>query len=137
MTTVNVVSPTTRTVRVSPTAQADQYETFVFTFQGSLSAYTGTGRLYLETPYAITSARFSLGGVADGNTTFNIMQNGTTSIFSTPPVLATGQNTTYVNTGFAVSEFARNDFLTVNIVGVSLSQPGSDLTVTIRVRRLA
>lgn len=137
MTVVSVTSPAPRVVKVATTAGLDQVENHVFTFQGPLSAYVGTGRLYIEDPGEIRAVRFSVGTPSPFASTFDIIRNGSGSLFSSAPVLAANANTTYLTTGFAVTELARNDFLTVNINSVNLSQPAADLTVTIRIRRLA
>lgn len=131
------VTPIRPTVTVSTVALAEQTESYTFTYQGLLSAYTGTGRLYLDYPAEVKSVRFSVGSTSTAGTTLDVLKNGTTSLFTTQPVISAGTNTAYISAGFATTTLARNDYLSVNVISASLSQPAADLTVTIRVRRLS
>lgn len=77
----------------------------------------------------ISRVRFTLGAAAVGSSAiFAVKKNGTT-IFNTPPTLASGQVTAaYVPT---VTAWADEEYLTIDIVGVGASFAGSDLSVTV------
>ena len=122
------------TVSVAGSVQ-EQIEAYVFTFSGPLRVYTGTGRLYLEGPYSLSNVRLSLGVVADRDVIIDIKKNGT-SIYSTPPRLVAGAFTTLANTNVSTATFVKGDYLTLDVVQVGLSQTGTDLTATIRIKRL-
>lgn len=135
--TVTVVSPATRVVGIYPTGNPAQTEAHTFSFQGPLHVYTGEGRLYIDLPVDMVSARFTVSQVSPVDTTFDVKVNGVTSLFPTPVTLAANQNTVLFNTGFEVTRLEPSDFLTVDIISTSLTQPAANLTVNIRVRRLS
>jgi len=113
----------------------DQIEAYVFSFGGYLRTYTGTGRLYLEGPYTLSNVRFTLGTLADRDVIIDLKKNGT-SIYSVKPRVPAGEYTALANNYVNTSTFVKGDFLTLDIVQPGLSQTGSDLTATIRLKRL-
>ncbi len=127
-------SASTETVSVVGSIQ-EQIEAYVFTFTGNLRTYTGTGRLYLEGPYSISNVRLTVGTVADRDVIVNLKKNGT-SIYSIQPRVPAGDYTALANNYISTATFAKGDYLTLDIVQSGLSQTGSDLTATIRLKRL-
>lgn len=103
-----------------------------FSLPGSLSATTGTARLYNDSgsTRTLTSVRASVGTApAGGSVVVDVLKNGT-SLYptTTRPTIADG-----TNTGAAVPDtttWAAGEYLTVDVVGVGGSTPGADLTVT-------
>jgi hypothetical protein len=126
VTTGNVASPT----------RPDQIEPYTFSYLGPLGTFTGTGRLYLENPYTLQSIRFSLGAVStSGAVTLDVKKNGT-SIYTTKPVIPVNTFSVAANANLATTSFSANDYLTVDIISPGLNGTATDLTVTLRLKRL-
>lgn len=141
----SVTQPYTTTISSSASTSVDtvsvvgsiqeQIEAYVFTFSGNLRTYTGTGRLYLEGPYTISNVRLTVGIVADRDVIVDLKKNGT-SIYSTQPRITAGEYTALANNSITTATFVKGDYLTLDILQCGLTQTGSDLTATIRLKRL-
>lgn len=134
--TVNVTGFNQPVVDVRISGTADAIEAYTFSFAGALEVYTGQGRLYLDVPYEIQSLRYTLGTTADTDTIYGLRLNGQSILTANATIIA-GQYTTLLTTGFTQTAFVQGDYLTVDIIQAGFTQPGADLTVTIRLKRLS
>lgn len=130
----NLTSDTQNWVKVT-----EDYQTFVFTKQGSLSVASGVSRLYLDESYVIYQVRASVNTAPTGASIIvDVNKNGTT-IFTTQsrrPTIAASGFTATNGTPIEVTALAAGDYLTIDIDQVGSTIPGSDLTVNVRLRRL-
>lgn len=100
-----------------------------FSRSGLLEPVVGTHRYYIERANTITKVRASVGTAPVGaSITIDVKKNGTSILGGTLLSVAAGQFTNTRTTSVAVSA---GDYLTVDIVSVGTSTPGSDLTVTV------
>lgn len=115
-----------------------KYQTFVFAKEGVLAVASGVSRLYTDETYVIEQVRASVNTPPAGASIIvDVHKNGTT-IFTTQsrrPTISAGGNTA-INSG-AIEGFTigNDDYLTVDVDQIGSSTPGSDLTVTVRLRR--
>lgn len=112
-------------------------EAYVFAVTGTLAVATGKSRVYLEGSYSIDSVRAAVNTAPVGASVIvDVNKNGTT-VFTTqgnrPTIAAAG----FLSTGTApdVLTFVAGDYITVDVDQIGSSTAGSDLTVTIRLRR--
>lgn len=112
-------------------------EVVVFAFSGTLSVRAGKSRVYLEHAYRVESIRAAVDGAPAGAAVLaDVNANGTT-IFGTQanrPTITAGANTGLAGAASGAS-LAAGQYLTVDVDQVGSTAPGSDLTVTIRLRR--
>lgn len=101
----------------------------VFTRQGSLTAFTGTSRLYMERSGTVAKVRASVGVAPVGSgVVVDLKKNGTSIGY--PVTIAAGAFTAFVTPNVAVTS---GDYLTVDILSVGSVTPGSGLTVTVSI----
>lgn len=108
-----------------------------FSVSGTLILLNNLQRLYVENSYTIASIRASVGVAPTGSSIIvDILKNGT-SIFATTtanrPTIAASSFTALAGTPDTPTMVA-GDYYTVSIVQIGSSNPGSDLTVSIRLR---
>lgn len=122
------------TVSITPV-----YETHTFSVTGALTTQTGKSRVYLEGDYQIESVRAAVNTAPTGAAlTVDVNKNATTIYTGgtgRPSIAASGFTATGNNP--AVRNFAAGDYLTVDIDAVGSTVAGSDLTVTIRLRKVS
>ena len=115
-------------------------EPHTFSSTGPLAAAAGKSRIYLESGYAVETVRAAVNTSPTGAgsaVTVDVNKNGV-SIYSNPadlPSIAAGSNTATGNAAAGV-ELAQGDYLTVDIDTVGSTDPGADLTVTVRLRKI-
>lgn len=109
-------------------------EVYTFSFTGRLRVYEGVNRLYLEGPYAMVNTRLSLGTVADADVIVDLKKNGQ-SVYEAAQVIPAGEHTSVAG-DTSTATFAKDDYITLDILQVGTTQTGSDLTATIRLKRL-
>lgn len=112
-------------------------EVHTFSVTGALTAQTGKSRIYLEGNYIVETIRASVNTAPTGASILvDVNKNGTT-IFTTQanrPTIAVSTNTDTANNP-DVTTFASGDYITCDIDQIGSTVAGSDLTVTIRLRR--
>lgn len=112
-------------------------EAYPFSVNGALTVRTGTSRLYLEGNYTVETVRASVGTAPTGASIIcDVNKNGTT-IYSTQsarPTIAVSTNSANGNSP-AITTFASGDYITVDIDQIGSTVAGSDLVVTIRLRK--
>ena len=114
-------------------------ETYTLAVQGTLIVATGKSRVYLEGSYAVESIRTAVNTAPTGAAVLvDVNKNGTT-LYTTQ-----GNRPSIAISGFSatgnrpdVKTFAAGDYLSVDVDQVGSTIPGSDLTVTVRLRKLA
>jgi hypothetical protein len=113
-------------------------EVFTFAVTGPLAVATGKSRIYLEGSYAVETVRASVNTAPSGAAvTVDVNKNGTT-IYTTQsarPSIAAGTNSATGNNP-AVTTFAADEYMTVDIDNVGSGEPGADLTVVVRLRKI-
>lgn len=124
------------TTAYAQTELAFKLEAPTFSVTGAVVVATGKSRFYVEGNYTIASVRASADTAPTGATLIvDVNKNGTT-VFTTQgnrPAIAISGNTA---TGTPdVTTLAAGDFLSVDVDQVGSTVAGSDLTVTIRLRR--
>ncbi|MER5649595.1 hypothetical protein [Streptosporangium sp. NPDC002524] len=105
---------------------------------GTLTARTGTHRVYNDSGAAlrIVNARASVGTAPAGASIVVDIRVDGTSIYGTPsnrPTIAAAGNTSGKNVGMSTTAWPDGSYVTVDIVSVGSSTPGSDLTVQLAV----
>lgn len=115
-------------------------ELLVFTHQGPLVVKTGTAQVPIHGgTFSIDSVSARVGSAPTGsNVVVDIKKNGV-SIYSTPanrPTIIAGTNQAVVGTHDSVS-LTDGDYLTVDIVSIGSTVPGSDLVVSNGLNRVA
>lgn len=112
-------------------------EAYPFAVSGSLSVQTGRSRIYLEGNYTVESVRAAVNTAPTGAAVIvDVNKNGVT-LYTTQanrPSIAAAANSATGNSP-AITTFAAGDYLTVDVDQVGSTTPGSDLTVTVRLRR--
>lgn len=111
-----------------------------FSYGGPLALTTGTAQLPIEGgTFSIVSVAARVGTAPVGaNVVVNLKKNGTT-IFDTPadrPTIVDGTNSALVGS-WGNTTLTSGDYITVDITQVGSTTPGSDLVVTLRVRKIA
>jgi hypothetical protein len=112
-------------------------EAYTFSVTGAVAVATGKSRIYLEDDYAVETVRAAVNTAPTGAALIvDVNKNGTTIYTdqSKRPSVAAGTNSATGNEP-AVTAFAAGDYLTVDVDQVGSTATGSDLTVTVRVRR--
>lgn len=114
-------------------------EAHTFAITGTVAAATGRSRVYMEGTYSVVSVRASVNTAPTGASLIcDVNKNGTT-IYTTQanrPTIAASAFTATANSP-DVTTLAAGDYLTVDVDQVGSTMAGSDLTVTIRLRRTA
>lgn len=118
---------------------AARVEAYTFSVTGALAVQTGRSRIYLEGTYVIETVRAAVNTAPTGSAVIiDVNKNGTT-IYTTqsdrPQIAAAGFSATGNNP--AVTTFAAGDYLTVDVDQIGSTIAGSDLTVTVRLRKIA
>jgi hypothetical protein len=112
-------------------------EAYTFSVTGPVTVATGKSRIYLEDNYIIETVRAAVNTAPTGaDLVVDVNKNGTT-IYTTQskrPSIAAGTNTDLGDTP-DITTLAAGDYLTVDVDQVGSTAAGSDLTVTVRVRR--
>lgn len=114
-------------------------ETFTFSVTGALTVATGKSRIYLEGSYVIETVRAAVNTAPTGATILvDVNKNGTT-IYTTQSARPTIAISGFSATGNspAVTTFSAGDYITVDVDQIGSTIAGSDLTVTVRLRRTA
>ena len=112
-------------------------EAYTFAVTGAVTVGTGKSRIYLEDEYVIETVRAAVDTAPTGAAlVVDVNKNGTTIYTSETkrPSIAAGTNTDLGDTP-DVTTLAAGDYLTVDVDQVGSTAAGSDLTVTVRVRR--
>lgn len=109
-------------------------EVYTFTYSGPIRVYSGKGRLYLEGPYAMINTRLALGTPADRDIIVDLKKNGE-SVYTTPQIIPAGEYTSVADDR-STTTFAKDDYITLDILQIGQYQTGNDLTATIRLKRL-
>ena len=97
-----------------------------FTKQDTLAPYVGTGRYYFDETRTVTQLRASVGTAPTGSSIVVTVNKNGSSIGTVTIPAGSYTATSTVNVGIVA-----NDYLTVSIISVGSTVPGSDLTVTI------
>lgn len=112
-------------------------EAYTFSVTGAVTATTGKSRIYLEGNYTVETVRAAVNTAPTGAALIvDVNKNGTT-IYTTQtarPQIAVSTNSANGNSP-AVTTFAAGDYITVDVDQIGSTVAGSDLTVTIRLRR--
>lgn len=123
---------------VSQQALADlKTEAHTFAVTGAVTVAAGKSRIYVEGNYTIVTVRASVNTAPTGASLIcDVSKNGTT-IYTTqanrPTIAASGFTATANSPN--VTTFVSGDYLTVDVDQIGSTIAGSDLTVTIRLRR--
>lgn len=118
-------------------ALALPYESFTFTYQGQVATATGTSRQYVATTYTIDAVYAGINTAPTGASLIADVKKNGTSIFSSNtnrPVIAAGTNYDLAG-ALSTTSLAAGDYLTVDVTQVGSTVPGSDLTVTVRLKK--
>lgn len=118
---------------------AHSVEVHTFSVTGALTTQTGKSRIYLEGNYVVETVRASVNTAPTGATILvDVNKNGTT-IYTTQSARPTIAISGFTATGNspAVTTFAAGDYITVDVDQIGSTIAGSDLTVTIRLRKVA
>lgn len=111
----------------------------IFSYTGSLATKTGNNRFYFDDATLIVSTRASVGTAPGGQAVIVDVKINGTSIFNvTPanrPTIAAGTTTDLGGTPDRQT-LNPGDYLTVDIVQIGTTPPGSDLTVQVGLSRL-
>lgn len=114
-------------------------EAYTFSNVGAATVKTGVSRIYLEGNYTVETVRAAVNTAPTGAALIvDVNKNGTT-IYTTQtarPQIAVSTNSANGNSP-AVTTFVAGDYITVDIDQIGSTVAGSDLTVTIRLRRTA
>jgi len=117
---------------------AHAIEPYTFSVTGALTTQTGKSRIYLEGNYIFETCRAAVNTAPTGATILvDVNKNGTT-IYTTQSARPTIAISGFSATGNspAVTTFASGDYITVDVDQIGSTIAGSDLTVTIRLRRV-
>lgn len=113
-------------------------EPYIFSVTGALSVTTGKSKIVLQAAYEVESIHAYVNTAPTGASVIvDVFKNGTT-LFTTQanrPTISAGANSS-TNTLPDVIAFASGDILSVDVSQVGSTVAGSDLTVTIRLRRI-
>ena len=112
-------------------------EAYTFSVTGTVAVATGKSRIYLEGDYVVETVRAAVHTPPAGAAlVVDVNKNGTTIYTNQAnrPSIAAGANSATGNNP-AVTTLAAGDYLTVDVDQVGSATAGSDLTVTVRVRR--
>lgn len=112
-------------------------EVYTFAVTGALTATTGKSRIYLEGNYSVETIRASVNTAPTGATILvDVNKNGTT-IYTTQSARPTIAISGFTATGNspAITTFVAGDYIQVDVDQIGSTVAGSDLTVTIRLRR--
>ena len=113
-------------------------EAFTYSNQGTIAVGTGVGRQYLDTNYTIDTVRASVGTAPTGaSIIIDVKKNGTSVYSGTPsnrPTIAANGFTAVGGTPTTAS-LASGDYITIDIVQVGSTIAGTDLVVTVRLKK--
>lgn len=113
------------------------FESFTFTYQGAVATATGTSRQYVAGTYIIDAVYAGINTSPTGAALIADVKKNGASIFGN----AANRPTIAVNGHYAMAgsitatSLAAGDYLTVDVVQVGSSVAGSDLTVTVRLKK--
>lgn len=114
-------------------------EVYTFSVTGAVTVATGKSRMYLEGSYTVETIRVAANTAPTGAALIvDVNKNGTT-IFTTQgnrPQVAASANSGTSNSPDVLT-FASGDYITVDVDQIGSTVAGSDLTVTVRLRKLA
>lgn len=104
-----------------------------YSISGQLSVATGNLRRYVNGAKTVTKIVVAVGTAPVGSgVSIDVRKNGVAgSIVTSNPTIAAGSNSVTVTT-INSPNLADGDYLTVDVITVGSTTPGSDLTVTIR-----
>lgn len=112
-------------------------EVYTFAVTGVLTVATGKSRIYLEGNYTIETVRAAVNTAPTGSTILvDVNKNGTT-VYTTQtarPSIAISGFSALGGTP-AILTYASGDYLSVDLDQIGSTIAGSDLTVTVRLRR--
>ena len=112
-------------------------EAYTFSVTGPVAVATGKSRIYLEHDYVVETVRAAVNTAPTGAAlVVDVNKNGTTIYTNQAkrPSIAAASFTDLGDTP-DVTTLAAGDYLTVDVDQVGSTAAGSDLTVTVRVRR--
>jgi hypothetical protein len=112
-------------------------EAYTFSVTGAVAVATGKSRIYLEGDYVVETVRAAVNTPPTGAAlVVDVNKNGTTIYADQAkrPTIAAGANSATGNNP-DVTTLAADDYLTVDVDQVGSAVVGTDLTVTVRVRR--
>lgn len=114
-------------------------EVYTFSAVGTLVVGTGKSRIYLEGNYTVETVRIAVNTAPTGSTVLvDVNKNGTT-LYTTqanrPSIAISGFSAT--SNSPDVTTFVAGDYLTADVDQIGSTIAGSDLTVTVRLRRTA
>jgi hypothetical protein len=113
-------------------------ETPTFSYGGTVAVATGKSRFYVEGGYTLLSVRSAVGTAPTGASLIvDVNKNGTT-VFTTQgnrPTIAISGFTSGKVTNMDVTTFAAGDYITVDVDQVGSTIAGTDLTVTLYLKR--
>ncbi|MFG1817623.1 hypothetical protein ACGFIF_27955 [Kribbella sp. NPDC049174] len=115
-------------------------EAYTFSITGAVAVATGKSRIYLEGAYVVETVRAAVNTAPTGAAlVVDVNKNGTTIYTdqSDRPSIAAGTNSATGNDPAVTTTLAAGDYLTVDVDQIGSTAPGSDLTVTVRLRRTA
>lgn len=124
-------------VKAQQTALDLKTEAHTFAITGALTVQTGKSRVYFEGSYTIVSVRAAVNTAPTGATLIcDVNKNGTT-IYTTQTARPTIAISGFSATGNspAITTVVSGDYITVDLDQIGSTVAGSDLTVTIRLRR--
>lgn len=103
-----------------------------FSYGGPVSTIVGTQRYYMDRTGIITKVRASVGTAPTGSSLqVGVYKNGNATAIATVTIPA-GSNTA-TTTSISPAVLANNDYLTISVLSVGSSFPGSDLTAEITI----
>lgn len=114
-------------------------EVYTFTVTGAVTVTTGKSRIYLEGDYIVETVRAAANTAPTGAALIvDVNKNGTTlyTTQSARPSIAASANSATGNSP-AVTLFTAGDYMTVDVDQIGSTVAGSDLTVTVRLRKVA
>jgi hypothetical protein len=116
----------------------DEMEAQTYTYTGVVSTGVGTSRIYVEADCVIDSIRASVGTAPTGAALIVDVNKNGTSVYTTQgnrPSIAAGANTATGGTP-DIADVSAGQYLTVDVDQIGSTISGSDLTVTVRLRRV-
>lgn len=113
------------------------FESFTFTYQGAVALATGSSRQYLGSTYTIDAVYAGINTAPTGASLVVDVKKNNVSIFSSVanrPTVVSGGHYNLTST-FATTSLVAGDYLTVDVTQIGSTVAGSDLTVTVRLKK--
>lgn len=129
---------TTTTVALGTHTHTVKLTLSAFSKTGQLTVSSGTVRLPIEDAYTIIGTRLTVGTAPTGaNLVIDVLKNGSTIYTTTSnrPTIIAGSSSGGPGATPDVNSLAAGDYLTVNILTVGSTIPGSDLAVSVIVSK--